>query len=459
MGSGGLGRMCGKSRARAGNSRLDGLKLFFMFLRAKRRNNRFDHRLNNPLSGGEGDLNNSQGNGLEKIIDKVQAPVAAVVVMACNRANYLERALKSILKYQSSVPSKYPLFVSQDGEDPDVKTKALSYNQLTYMQHLDHEPVHTESPKEMIVYYKIARHYKWALDQLFYKHNFSRVIILEGATILLYDMEISPDFFDYFEAAVALLESDKSIMAVSSWNDNGQKQFVQDPYMLYRSDFFPGLGWMLAKSTWDELSPKWTKAYPCGVLSHSLLLTLSYFSHTRSYTMHARTHPHTPSAYMRYLAHPFPDKGSSLGQYFKQYLEPIKLNGVQAYLVEDDEDGDGNDNGNGGGRDTQVSITLSIEKIDTEFNVWVLQSSRHSGTTTHHLPEIGADDPSVIYVKAGGEADLDSLIQDAIRLATSVNETCSEACEKSDQLHVVGEQKAASIDKRWSRLLELRNSF
>ncbi|KAL7163556.1 hypothetical protein ACSBR2_039627 [Camellia fascicularis] len=67
---------------------------------------------------------------------------------------------------------------------------------MTRSMHLDHEPVHTERPEEMIVYYKIARHYKWALDQLFYKHNFN-------------DMEISPDFFDYFEAAVALLESDK----------------------------------------------------------------------------------------------------------------------------------------------------------------------------------------------------------------------------------------------------------
>jgi hypothetical protein len=31
---------------------------------------------------------------------------------------------------------------------------------------------------------------------------------------------------------------------------------------LYRSDFFPGLGWMLTRSTWNELSPKWPKAYP-----------------------------------------------------------------------------------------------------------------------------------------------------------------------------------------------------
>ncbi|XP_028068181.1 alpha-1,3-mannosyl-glycoprotein 2-beta-N-acetylglucosaminyltransferase-like isoform X4 [Camellia sinensis] len=241
-----------------------------------------------------------EGNGLEKIIDKVQAPVAAVVVMACNRANYLERALKSILKFsrhQSSVPSKYPLFVSQDAEDPDVKSKALCYNQLTYMQHLDHEPVHTERPEEMIVYYKIA-----------------------------HDMEISPDFFDYFEAAVALLESDKSIMAVSSWNDNGQKQFVQDPYMLYRSDFFPGLGWMLAKSTWDELSPKWTKAY--------------WDDWLRLKETHKGRQFIRPEVCRTYN---FGEHGSSLGQYFKQYLEPIKLNGVQVdwksmdlnYLMED----------------------------------------------------------------------------------------------------------------------------
>ncbi|KAM6546997.1 hypothetical protein CsatB_027733 [Cannabis sativa] len=81
---------------------------------------------------------------VQRLIDKVQvrmkaefssqAPVAAVVVMACNRAEYLERTIKSILKYQTSVASKYPLFVSQDGPDPNVKMKALSYDQVSYMQ-------------------------------------------------------------------------------------------------------------------------------------------------------------------------------------------------------------------------------------------------------------------------------------------------------------------------------------
>ncbi|KAK2665715.1 hypothetical protein Ddye_004289 [Dipteronia dyeriana] len=244
--------------------------------------------------------------GLERLIDKVQVPVAAVVVMACNRADYLEKTINSILKYQSSVASRYPLFVSQDGPHPDVKAKALSYDQLTYMQHLDYDPVQTERPGELIAYYKIARHYKWALDELFYKHNFSRVIILED------DMEIAPDFFDYFEAAAALLDQDKSIMAVSSWNDNGQKQFVQDPYALYRSDFFPGLGWMLSRTIWDELSPKWPKAY--------------WDDWLRLKENHKGRQFIRPEVCRTYN---FGEHGSSLGQFYQQYLVPIKLNDVE----------------------------------------------------------------------------------------------------------------------------------
>ncbi|KAG6486600.1 hypothetical protein ZIOFF_055178 [Zingiber officinale] len=201
-------------------------------------------------------LQDLKKKSLQNLIGKNEEPVAAVVIMACNRPDYLERTVKSVLKYQRSVSSKFPLFISQDGTNPDVKTKAMSYNEIIYLQHVDLKPVATERPGEITAYYKIARHYKWALDELFVSHKFNRVIILED------DMEIAPDFFDYFEATATLLDKDKTIMAVSSWNDNGQKQFVHDPRALYRSDFFPGLGWMLTKSTWDELSPKWPKAYP-----------------------------------------------------------------------------------------------------------------------------------------------------------------------------------------------------
>ncbi|KAL8234357.1 hypothetical protein R6Q59_020457 [Mikania micrantha] len=265
-------------------------------------------------------VQNLEIKGVKNLFQQDQVPVAAVVIMACNRADYLERTIKSILKYHASASSKFPVFISQDGSNSDVRTKALSYKQLTYMQHLDYEPVHTERPGELIAYYKIARHYKWALDQLFYKHSFNRVIILED------DMEISPDFFDYFEAGADLLDKDKSIMAISSWNDNGQKQFVHDPYKLYRSDFFPGLGWMLSKTTWDELSPKWPKAY--------------WDDWLRLQENHRGRQFIRPEVCRTYN---FGEHGSSLGQFFHQYLKPIRLNNLPidwksmnlTYLMED----------------------------------------------------------------------------------------------------------------------------
>ncbi|GLT91671.1 hypothetical protein SLE2022_095470 [Rubroshorea leprosula] len=66
----------------------------------------------------------------------------------------------------------------------------------------------------------------------------------------------------------------------------------------------------------------------------------------------------------------------------------------------------------------------------------------------------------VIYVKPGNEANLDSLIQDTIRLATFTRDTCSESCEKSEPIvQYVGRQNVASLEKRWYRLLELRNTI
>ena len=66
-------------------------------------------------------------------------------------------------------------------------------------------------------YHAIARHYGWALGQLFDEHHHKKVIILED------DMEIAPDFFDYFAAAGGLLYEDPTLLCVSAWNDNGQR--------------------------------------------------------------------------------------------------------------------------------------------------------------------------------------------------------------------------------------------
>ena len=66
-------------------------------------------------------------------------------------------------------------------------------------------------------------------------------------------MQLAPDFFELFAATARLLDQDPSLYCVSSWNDHGQKQFVADPRRLLRSDFFPGLGWMLTREVWHDI--------------------------------------------------------------------------------------------------------------------------------------------------------------------------------------------------------------
>lgn len=106
-------------------------------------------------------------------------------------------------------------------------------------------------------YFKIARHYGWALNQTFLEKGHDQVIIVED------DLEVAPDFFEYFEASLPVLKDDDSLFCVSAWNDNGKEAIIDEtqPDLLYRSDFFGGLGWMMTRELWNELSGKWPKSY------------------------------------------------------------------------------------------------------------------------------------------------------------------------------------------------------
>ena len=61
---------------------------------------------------------------------------------------------------------------------------------------------------------------------------------------------MSPDFYEYFLATLPLLRQDPSLLCVSAWNDNGKAGLIDEEAVdkLYRTDFFPGLGWMMTRS-------------------------------------------------------------------------------------------------------------------------------------------------------------------------------------------------------------------
>lgn len=71
----------------------------------------------------------------------------------------------------------------------------------------------------------------------------------ESIIILEDDIEVAPDFLSYFLAMNELLKKDDTLWCASAWNDNGLNDIVDGTSngaeLLYRSDFFPGLGWLL----------------------------------------------------------------------------------------------------------------------------------------------------------------------------------------------------------------------
>jgi len=141
--------------------------------------------------------------------ETVIPPVIPVLLLTHDRASYLERSLSSITKY---IPEHYPLIISQDGDIESVKKMIQQWKEkhaIVHIQHLDRSMPKTLQRNENVKYYFISRHYHFALSYVFDTLKYSSVIILEE------DLEIAPDFFEYFEAMRNLLEEDSTLFCAS----------------------------------------------------------------------------------------------------------------------------------------------------------------------------------------------------------------------------------------------------
>ena len=155
--------------------------------------------------------------------------------------------------------SSVPIVVSEDGESPSVSgvvtaaQESFRRNGGTVSFTHQHHPFYKEIAENG--YFKLSRHFQWALRHAFNGLQAVRVIVLEE------DLEIAPDFFEFFGSVKNFVDSDESVLCASAWNDNGSEKLARDRERVYRSDFFPGLGWMIHKGAWLELDSKWPKAY------------------------------------------------------------------------------------------------------------------------------------------------------------------------------------------------------
>ena len=106
-------------------------------------------------------------------------PVIPVLVVACNRVT-VRRCVDKLLQHRPS-PELYPIIVSQDCGHADTAEVIRSYgDKVTHLRQPDLADVAVRPEhKKFQGYYKISRHYRWALNQVFRTLSHSSVIIVE----------------------------------------------------------------------------------------------------------------------------------------------------------------------------------------------------------------------------------------------------------------------------------------
>jgi hypothetical protein len=265
----------------------------------------------------------------------VKASSIAVVVFTFNRASALKRTLDGLL---ARLPDDgtFDLHVSLQGEQPGMMQTLQPYtdpsggsgggggsrarvrlHRYTY-QPFDIATRDQAMAKRFPNYYKIAHHYRFALSTLFDKEKYDVVVAMED------DMDIAPDFFQYFAHLRPLVDDnmpsssssaaaslyDPSLLCVSAWNDNGQRRHTQhsDASSLHRTDVFPGLGWMLGRAVWADIGPRW----PGGFWD-------DWLREPPQRRGRSCIFPEVNRVYT------FGKEGASNGQFFDQYLKSIRL--------------------------------------------------------------------------------------------------------------------------------------
>lgn len=118
-------------------------------------------------------------------------------------------------------------------------------------------------------YRRISKDYFRSLRRVFSPHagqrfreDVQRVAIFED------DMDIAPDFISYFITLIPFLDSNHDLYFISAQNDHGILSLSLNEPCLHRTDFSPGLGWMLIRRLWSGILLKWPDFFSANWMRH-----------------------------------------------------------------------------------------------------------------------------------------------------------------------------------------------
>ncbi len=189
-----------------------------------------------------------------------------LVLLAHDREEYLRDCVKSLLAARRF--EEVNLIVSMDEPSHFEKIRKV----LSDLKIDESRALFVENQMFLGTWFfhsaddRISNHYRRALETVYDRLGFDFAIFLET------DLVVSRDFFDFmFEGGKQLLREStanhhplppSSLFCVSGWSDNGFVEYELRDDRVYRTDFFPGLGWMMHKRVWDQyLGPAWPSRF------------------------------------------------------------------------------------------------------------------------------------------------------------------------------------------------------
>ena len=195
----------------------------------------------------------------------------AVVILCHDRIDSLERSLRNLLALPDA--SLFAVYVSIDAPSaaPGAQAMLKRTGMAAKVAGVWVKPAlgAVKRPFQRTPLSKISEHFRFALENGLSKRPHSHLILLED------DLDVAPDFLTMFRATAWLLDADPTLYCVSAWNDNGvpsggtlagrgTKALLRED-KLFRTGYFPGLGWMLTGKTWNEvLRKRWPEAPTTG---------------------------------------------------------------------------------------------------------------------------------------------------------------------------------------------------
>ena len=137
------------------------------------------------------------------------------------------------------------VFVVQDGKDRAVEALVRELG----LKHVRARP----APSADNGAAKGAAADKWALS-----HAVDFLTRDEALVVVEDDLLFAPDLMEWFLFGWSAMRADASLWCVSAWHDNGLSGLVREPKKVLRTEYFPGLGWLLSRKLYkEELEEKW----------------------------------------------------------------------------------------------------------------------------------------------------------------------------------------------------------